>query len=81
MKKIPRNIGANDLIKLLGKRYGYIATRQTGSHIRLTTQQPSEHHITIPNHQPIKLGTLSAILNDVAMHQQKTKQQVVDELF
>ena len=42
---------------------------------------PSEHHITIPNHQSLKLGALSSILNDVALHLQKTKQQEVEELF
>ncbi|MDI9364890.1 MAG: type II toxin-antitoxin system HicA family toxin [Flavobacterium sp.] len=81
MKKIPRDIGASELIKLLTKRYGYKANRQTGSHIRLTTLQPSEHHITVPNHQPIKIGTLSAILSDVATHQKLTKQQLIEELF
>jgi predicted RNA binding protein YcfA (HicA-like mRNA interferase family) len=81
MKKIPRDIGANELIKLLGKMYSYKPTRQTGSHIRLTTDLPSQHHITIPNHNPVKLGTLSAILNDVAVHLKKTKQEIIDEMF
>ena len=81
MKKIPRDISGTDLVKLLGKSYGYIPTRQTGSHIRLTTQINGEHHITIPDHHPIKIGTLSAILSDIAGHQQKTKEQVITELF
>ena len=81
MKKIPRDISGTALVKLLDKTYGYIQTRQTGSHIRLTTQLNGEHHITIPNHDPIKLGTLSAILFDIAFHQHKTKQQIIDELF
>lgn len=81
MKKIPRDISGADLVKLLGKAYAYMQTRQTGSHIRLSTQLNGEHHITIPNHAPIKLGTLSSILFDVAVHQNKTKQQVIDELF
>ena len=81
MKKIPRDISGTALVKLLDKMYGYIQTRQTGSHIRLTTQLNGEHHITIPNHNPIKLGTLSAILFDIAVHQNKTKEQVINELF
>ena len=81
MKKIPRDIGASDLIKIPGQAYGYKLTRQTGSHIRITTENPNQHHITIPNHNPVKLSTLSAILNDVVMHLQKTKQQVIEELF
>jgi predicted RNA binding protein YcfA (HicA-like mRNA interferase family) len=58
--KIPRDLSGDDLVKLL-KRYGYLPTRQSGSHIRLTSNQNGEHHITIPNHSPIKVGTLSAI--------------------
>ena len=81
MKKIPGDISGTALVKLLDKMYGYIQTRQTGSHIRLTTQLNGEHHITIPNHNPIKLGTLSAILFDIAVHQNKTKEQVINELF
>ena len=34
--KIPRDVGGEELAKLL-KNYGYQVTRQTGSHIRLTT--------------------------------------------
>ena len=78
--KIPRDLSGSDLVKLL-KEYGYEPTRQTGSHIRLTTQQKGEHHITIPNHSPIKIGTLSAILSDVAEHLGLTKEEVMKELF
>ena len=54
--KIPRDLSGNDLIKVL-KKYGYSPTRQTGSHIRLTAQNPNDHHISIPNHAPLKIGT------------------------
>ncbi len=47
--KIPRDLSGDELIKLL-KTVGYEPTRQTGSHVRLTTQQNGEHHVTIPNH-------------------------------
>jgi hypothetical protein len=40
-----------------------------------------EHHITIPNHNPLWLGTLSSILNDIAEHLKKSKEEVVKELF
>jgi predicted RNA binding protein YcfA (HicA-like mRNA interferase family) len=36
--KITRDISGEDLIKLV-RHYGYIVTRQTGSHIRLSTEQ------------------------------------------
>ncbi len=81
MKKIPRDIDAADLIKRLNKNFGYEVSRQTGSHIRLTTEQNGEHHVTIPDHPAIKLGTLSHILNDVSTHFNKTKSQIINELF
>lgn len=65
--RLPRDLSAQDLIKAL-KPLGYEPTRQSGSHIRLTTLQKGEHHITIPNHDPLRLGTLNALLNDVAAH-------------
>lgn len=47
---------------------GYEPTRQTGSHIRVTTQLDGEHHEVIPNHKPIKIGTLQSILSSIAAH-------------
>ncbi|MBS4064702.1 MAG: hypothetical protein KGZ74_09095 [Chitinophagaceae bacterium] len=49
--------------------------------MRLTTQQNGEHHITIPNHNPIKIGTLSSILNDVASHFNTTKDDIIRRIF
>lgn len=78
--KLPRNLSASELIRALDK-YQYSIERQKGSHIRLTTTLKGQHHITIPNHDPLKIGTLSSILNDVANHFGKTKEEVVQELF
>jgi predicted RNA binding protein YcfA (HicA-like mRNA interferase family) len=78
--KIPRDLSGHDLIKYL-KPYGYLVTRQSGSHIRLSTEQNGQHHITIPNHDPLKIGTLSAILSDVASHFNKTRDQLLQEFF
>lgn len=78
--KLPRDVSATDLIKAL-KKYRYSTSRQSGSHIRLTTQEKGEHHLTIPNHDPIKIGTLSAILQDVAEHFNKSKEEVINEIF
>ena len=80
MKKIPRNLNGQDLIKKLGK-YGYIQTRQVGSHIRLTTEKNVIHNITIPDHNPIKIGTLSNILKDVADHFEIDKKELINSLF
>jgi len=49
--KLPRDAGGEELAAHLG-RYGYKITRQTGSHIRLTsTAKGLENHITIPRAQ------------------------------
>lgn len=63
--KLPRDMDAPELIKAL-HRIGYRTVRQNGSHIRLQTDHPKPHALTIPNHSPLRLGTLSAILSDVA---------------
>lgn len=62
--KLPRDMDAPELIKAL-QRIGYRVVRQSGSHVRLQCDQPERHSLTIPNHSPIKLGTLAAILADV----------------
>jgi predicted RNA binding protein YcfA (HicA-like mRNA interferase family) len=78
--KIPRDLNSDELIKLL-KPFGYETTRQTGSHIRLTTDELGQHHVTVPHHSPIKVGTLSAILGEVANHLHIPKQDFLQELF
>jgi predicted RNA binding protein YcfA (HicA-like mRNA interferase family) len=81
MKKVPRDISGNELIKILGKKFGYKVSRQSGSHIRCTTELKGTHHITIPAHNPLKLGTLASILSDVATHLSITKEEIIDILF
>jgi predicted RNA binding protein YcfA (HicA-like mRNA interferase family) len=55
--KLPRDLSGAQLARALA-RAGYSATRQTGSHLRLTTASPSEHHVTIPLHDGLRVGTL-----------------------
>ncbi|MCK4291584.1 MAG: type II toxin-antitoxin system HicA family toxin [Planctomycetes bacterium] len=78
--KIPREISGEELAKLL-KKYGYEITRQTGSHIRLTTTEKGQHHITIPAHKYLKIGTLSSILSDIAIHFKINKGDLIKNLF
>lgn len=65
--KLPRDISGVELAKAL-RVLEYEITRQAGSHIRLTTLVKGEHHVTIPAHNPIKIGTLAGILADIAAH-------------
>ena len=78
--KLPRDISGNQLIKNL-KPLGYIVTRQTGSHIRLSTEQNGQHHITIPKHDPLKIGTLAPILADIAVHFNLSKNKLTELIF
>jgi len=78
--KLPRNISADELISSLQK-LGYAVSRQKGSYIRVTTNINGQHHLTVPNHHPIKLGTLSSILSDVAVHFNLSKEEVIKRLF
>ena len=78
--KIPRDVSGAFLANRL-KTLGYSITRQTGSHMRLTTLQNGEHHISVPAHSPLKVGTLSAVLTDVALHFGITKEALLNKLF
>ena len=78
--RLPRDISGEELGALL-RRYGYEVTRQTGSHLRLTTMQEGEHHVTIRHHGSLRVGTLSAILNDVSEHLGIPRQILVATLF
>ena len=78
--RIPRDITGLELIKIL-KPFGYQISRQTGSHIRITTEMSGLHHITIPNHNPLRIRTISSILLEVAQHFNITKDGLVNQLF
>ena len=79
MKKIPRDITGADFVKLL-KPLGYKVIRHSGSHIRITTSEQGEHHATIPNHNPLKIGTLAALLKDIADHFSITKEELLEKI-
>lgn len=79
--RLPRDLSGAELARSL-RRYGYEVSRQTGSHLRLTsTIKGTEHHVTIPAHKDLKLGTLGSILNAVADYLKKDPENLSDELF
>jgi predicted RNA binding protein YcfA (HicA-like mRNA interferase family) len=65
--KLPRDLNGDEVVKGL-RRVGYEATRQKGDHVYMTTRRNGEHHVTVPLHKPLKVGTLAAILDSVAAH-------------
>lgn len=78
--KLPRDVDARQLVKALAA-LDYRVTRQTGSHIRLTCASPTSHFVTVPNHSPLKAGTLSAILGEVAAHRRIEKAALIQRMF
>lgn len=75
--KIPRDVTANSLTKVL-LNLGYSQTRQVGSHIRFTYNKAgTTYHITIPNHNPIKIGTLNNILKDISHQTEISKEELI----
>lgn len=77
--KLPRDVSGSELVKAL-RTLGYEPTRQRGLHIRVTTQQGGEHHEAIPDHHPIKTGTLSSILKSIAAHHQMRVEELLSTL-
>jgi hypothetical protein len=55
--------------------------RQSGSHIRLTTNMGGTHHVTVPNQRPLKTGTLlGGVLKPVATHHKLTVEELLAKL-
>ena len=79
--KLPRDVSGDALVRSL-RRFGYEITRQTGSHIRLTSNlKGMEHHVTIPAHRQLRIGTLAEILSDVATYLDLSRDELMDRLF
>jgi predicted RNA binding protein YcfA (HicA-like mRNA interferase family) len=79
--KLPRDVSGHDLARALS-RFGYAITRQTGSHMRMTSRSKgTDHHVTIPAHDPLRIGTLSQILNEVATYLELSRDELVEAIF
>jgi predicted RNA binding protein YcfA (HicA-like mRNA interferase family) len=78
--KLPRDLGAAELIKILCKDYGYRRINQEGSHVILEANTPRQHRISIPNHSPLRIGTLNAILRAVSSVQGVEKKDILRRL-
>ena len=63
--KLPRGVSGDRLVRAL-EHLGYEVVRQKGSHVRLRHNGPPAHLITVPLHNPLKIGTLHGILSEVA---------------
>ncbi len=64
--RLPRDLSGTDLIKLLCKHHDYRRVNQEGSHFILETDSPRHHRLAVPDQNPLRIGTLNAILRSVA---------------
>ncbi len=78
--KLPRDLDGAELVRAL-QRIGYRVSRQHGSHVRLALDGSPEHHVTIPMHSPLRVGTLAAVVADVAMRLGIERDALLERLF
>ena len=80
--RLPRDLSGADLAESLRRHFGYRFVRQRGSHITLSVKvSDTEHHITIPRHRQIRVGTLSSIVSSVAEQIGASRDEVRSRLF
>ena len=77
--KLPRDVSGRQLATAL-RKLGYSISRQSGDHIRLTTEMHGQHHETIPDKQQLRVGTLSNILKSVASHHKLSVRELLELL-
>lgn len=78
--KIPRDVSGTHLADILCRRWRYSEVHQVGSHIILETAELTHQRIAVPDHHPLRLGTLISILRTVAQHKGVTRDTIIASL-
>ncbi len=78
--KVPRDVSGTHLANVLCRRWQYSKVHQVGSHIILETSEPTHQRIVIPEHDPVRLGTLISILRAVAQHKSVARDAIIRSL-
>ncbi|HZL13478.1 MAG TPA: type II toxin-antitoxin system HicA family toxin [Verrucomicrobiae bacterium] len=78
--KIPRDLSGAQLVKVLCRNWGYRVLHQEGSHMILQTENPSHQRLSIPNHHPVRVGTLNSIIRAISRHKGVERQELLDTL-
>ena len=78
--KVPRDLSGAQLVKVLCRDWNYGVVHQEGSHIILQTDTPMPQRISVPNHNPIRVGTLNSIVRAVSVHKGIERQQLLEAL-
>ena len=69
--RLPRDVSGRDLSRALGA-LGYEI---------LTSRSEPQHHLTIPDHAALRVGTLAGVVADLAAHHGLTRDEVLGRLF
>ena len=78
--KLPRDLSGAELVKLLCREFDYRKVNQEGSHAILQTDSPRSHRLSVPDHSPLRTGTLNAIVRAVANAKGIDKTDVISKL-
>jgi predicted RNA binding protein YcfA (HicA-like mRNA interferase family) len=78
--KVPRDLSGAQLVKVLGRDWGYRVVHQEGSHLILQTDVPTHQRLSVPNHNPVRVGTLNSIVRAVSAHIGVERQQLLEAL-
>ena len=78
--KVPRDLSGAQQVKVLCRDRNYRVMHQEGSHIILQTDAPPHQRISVPNHNPIRVGTLNSIVRAVSAHKGVERQQLLEAL-
>ena len=79
--KLPRDLYGRELARVLCARWAYQQVNQVGSHIILQTETPQHHRLSVPDHKPLRIGTLNAILRQVAAAKDVPREDILASLL
>ena len=75
---LSRDLYGRDVAQVLCTRWAYVKVNQVGSHIILQTETPTHHRLSVPDHKPLRMGTLNAILREVSAAKNVTLEAGLD---
>jgi predicted RNA binding protein YcfA (HicA-like mRNA interferase family) len=78
--RLPRDLYGRDVVQALCTQWGYVKVNQVGSHIILQTEAPKHHRLSVPDHKPLRTGTLNAILREVSVAKNVSREDVLNTL-
>lgn len=78
--KLPRDLSGAELSHVLCKYFDYRRLHKEGSHIILQTETPKHHRLSVPDHKPLRIGTLNAILRAVVTVKEIEKEEILSRI-